>query len=288
MNLKNILGTNAYWQVNKKIALATSIESAILLSELVDQFEFWKANGKLEEDNFFYCTTEKITERIGVTYKVLTRLKNELESVGLIETKVIGLPAKTHYKINTEGVMSLLLSENKIEQNGKQGIEEPEKTVLPKGENYNCPKGHQYNNIYNNNILINNIDEECAPKKLLTEIVELWEGAGMVTDVGEMKDIRELAEKITGEVDISRLNEEKKQELILVIKKIIEYLRLDNNIKFYGSLRAINKNYSKIINSIKYERPTKDGKQTKHTARELANALESITRGVGTDTNSKI
>jgi hypothetical protein len=35
------------------------------------------------------------------------------------------------------------------------------------------------------------------------------------------------------------------------MQKIISWVKSENNIKYYGSLKSINNNFSKIINSIK-------------------------------------
>lgn len=99
-------------------------------------------------------------------------------------------------------------------------------------------------------------------KTIIGEVVELWQQSGLTVETSEAKDIRELCEKILNIKDVAQADELKRHELLGVMEKIISWVKSDNNIKYYGSLKSINNNFSKIINAIK-----NNGKSTKQTKR---------------------
>lgn len=108
--------------------------------------------------------------------------------------------------------------------------------------------------------------QKISEKTIIGEVIEQWQQSGLTVDTSEAKDIRELCEKILNIKDISQADEQKRHELLGVMQKIISWVKSENNIKYYGSLKSINNNFSKIINSLK-----NGTKQTKspHQLREM-------------------
>ena len=108
--------------------------------------------------------------------------------------------------------------------------------------------------------------QKISEKTIIGEVIDQWQQSGLVSEIGEAKDIRELCEKILNIKDISQADEQKRHELLGVMQKIISWVKSENNIKYYGSLKSINNNFSKIINSLK-----NGTKQTKspHQLREM-------------------
>ena len=93
--------------------------------------------------------------------------------------------------------------------------------------------------------------QKISEKTIIGEVIEQWQQSGLTVDTSEAKDIRELCEKILNIKDISQADEQKRHELLGVMQKIISWVKSENNIKYYGSFKSINNNFSKIINSIK-------------------------------------
>ena len=118
-----------------------------------------------------------------------------------------------------------------------------------------------------NEIVFGNTEKGgTGEKTIIGEVIEQWQQSGLTVDTSEAKDIRELCEKILNIKDISQADEQKRHELLGVMQKIISWVKSENNIKYYGSLKSINNNFSKIINSLK-----NGTKQTKspHQLREM-------------------
>lgn len=102
--------------------------------------------------------------------------------------------------------------------------------------------------------------QKISEKTIIGEVIDQWQQSGLTVETSEAKDIRELCEKILNIKDISQADEQKRHELLGVMQKIISWVKSENNIKYYGSLKSINNNFSKIINSLK-----NGTKQTKRT-----------------------
>lgn len=117
-----ILGNSAFWIVNKEIAKATSIEAALMLADLTDKEEYFKARGEITECGFFFNTSEAIKENTGLTYHVQKKALKMLIDAGFIETKLKGVPAKLHFKIVENKILNFL--KTGIKENQKQDFKE--------------------------------------------------------------------------------------------------------------------------------------------------------------------
>lgn len=104
--------------------------------------------------------------------------------------------------------------------------------------------------------------QKISEKTIIGEVIDQWQQSGLTVEISEANHIRELCEKILNIKDIAQADELKRHELLGVMQKIISWVKSENNIKYYGSLKSINNNFSKIINSIK-----NNGKSTKQTKR---------------------
>lgn len=85
----------------------------------------------------------------------------------------------------------------------------------------------------------------------LEKINEMWIEAGLIHTGSETQELRQVAEKILKVKDIGRLTPENEIELEMVFKKIIHYLKQDNNVTYYGSFKSLNNNLDKVLNAIK-------------------------------------
>lgn len=129
MNIKNILSSNAHWQVNKHLSkIFGDLRASVLLSDLIDSYIFFDEKSQLIEYNnnmYFFQTSDKMQERTMLSYKEQKTCISILEKHEVIKTKVMGVPAKLHFTISENKIWSLLNS----------SIDEKSKLELTKGQN---------------------------------------------------------------------------------------------------------------------------------------------------------
>jgi hypothetical protein len=75
------------------------------------------SNTAQDREGWFYQRAEDITENTGLTRYEQDTAKKVLKAAGVIETKVIGVPPITHYKVNIEKIAELLEGFNLLETN---------------------------------------------------------------------------------------------------------------------------------------------------------------------------
>ncbi len=107
MKLTQVLASRNYIILNKGMAKILGINASILLGELCSEYEYWKSHGQLEDD-YFYSTIDNIEENTTLSKNTQTTALNILKKKGLIETKVMGLPAKRYFKINQKKLEEML------------------------------------------------------------------------------------------------------------------------------------------------------------------------------------
>ena len=95
MNLKSLLGQNAFWMVNKSLALKVGVEAALLLSLLID----------LDNGEWFDCQRDYITEKTGMKRRAITSAISKLEGAGFVEKRVSGVPPKTQFLMCTNQIV---------------------------------------------------------------------------------------------------------------------------------------------------------------------------------------
>lgn len=107
MSLTQILASRNYIILNKGLAKTLGINTSIMLGELCSEYEYWKSQGQLE-DEYFFSTVSNIEENTTLTRKLQDTAIKKLREHGIIETKIMGLPARRYFKINQEKLKDLL------------------------------------------------------------------------------------------------------------------------------------------------------------------------------------
>ncbi len=120
---------DAHISINKNLIKTVGILEAILFSDLVSKYKYFKKRNMLQ-DGWFFNTASNISEDTGLSQFQQSRLIKKLAEINLIQVKIQGLPAKQHFKIN---------------------IQETIKQVSKKLENLN-PKNLETINMNNNNM----------------------------------------------------------------------------------------------------------------------------------------
>lgn len=121
MNLFDLLRSDGSIVVNKALAHTIGLNEAIIYSELVSLNEYWKGRDQLTNDGWFYCTVENLEKNTTLKQKTQQRAIKKLKELGLIEVKMLGIPAKRHFYI-TDKIYELVLSKPQYNQGGQKGL----------------------------------------------------------------------------------------------------------------------------------------------------------------------
>lgn len=90
-------------------ALGGDCSAAVLYS----QYVYWSQSEQaLANDGWFYLTTNKVTQEIGMSADVQKRVRQKLVELGLIEFQRRGMPGKNFYRINFIAALDLIAKEN--------------------------------------------------------------------------------------------------------------------------------------------------------------------------------
>jgi hypothetical protein len=135
--MKHLLSSSAFLIVNKQLAKQVGLKGAVLLADLISKEEYFIANGMT--DGWFFNTAKNIEEDTCLTSHQQRKAIKRLKDLGIIETKVVGIPAKQHFKI----------IENKLLSYFNTSCEESAKLVVKKTQTINK---NNNNNNNNNNI----------------------------------------------------------------------------------------------------------------------------------------
>lgn len=106
--LHNTISQDAYWQVNKKIALEVGLEATILLSDLISKEKYFSTRGELQKEEWFFNQQEQIEKDTTLSQHKQRKAIKILKEKGWINTKISGLPAKQYYKINYSQLLNFL------------------------------------------------------------------------------------------------------------------------------------------------------------------------------------
>jgi DNA-binding Lrp family transcriptional regulator len=118
-NLLNLLGSDAYWVLNKKLVNHLGCDTTLLLQHFIDlQFKLFKG----EE---FYQQQERITEETSLGEHVIRERVKKLVNLGILTSEKKGSPAKNYYSINQEAVMSILRDESNVHHTNSNRSERP-------------------------------------------------------------------------------------------------------------------------------------------------------------------
>ena len=112
--MKHLLSSSAFLIVNKKLAFILGLKTTVYLADLISKEEYFKTNGLLI-DRWFFNTAKNIQEDTTLSPHEQRNALKLLKEHNIVETKIQGIPAKTHFRINDNELLKLL-SCQKIEQ----------------------------------------------------------------------------------------------------------------------------------------------------------------------------
>ncbi len=98
--IKNLLMQSKWRVFNVDIARAIGINETLVLMELADAEQYF-------EGEEFFQTYEQISENTTLSEHQVRNSVRKLKELGIVETSMKGLPAKQHYKINTQALLKI-------------------------------------------------------------------------------------------------------------------------------------------------------------------------------------
>ena len=124
---KQLLMSSNYYTLNKQIVKELGIESAFLLTILIEA-----SDGLSDNEGWFYQTIEKIGELTGLGRHKQDKIIKELIDLKILEQKNKGVPCKRYFKVNYEMI------ENLVFQNQQSSLSENDKLDCQKKTNYSA------------------------------------------------------------------------------------------------------------------------------------------------------
>jgi len=98
------LRQSAYLTLNKELMRLIGVEEALLYSELLSKYYYYKESGALTENGLFYYTLEDMERETTLNRYKQDKAIKHLESMHLIKCKALGLSAKRYFLINDDEV----------------------------------------------------------------------------------------------------------------------------------------------------------------------------------------
>lgn len=181
MILASLLSSSSFIMTNKILIKAVGTDAAIILGELCSEYNYWEQRGELTNRNWFYSTRENIEDNTGLSEHKQRIAINKLLKMELIETKRMGIPCKTYYRLNEGNILNCYTSTQ------KKLLEVAKNPVIENLDNKNLNNSSTSDEIFkeqdienldiNNNKNKNNENHTHEPN----EVEEKIEYAKMVT-----------------------------------------------------------------------------------------------------------
>ena len=165
--MKHLLSSTAFLVVNKELAKQIGLNETVLLADLISKEQYFKEKeySNYEMGGWFFNTAKNIQDDTTLTSHQQRKAVKNLKSLGIIETKLIGIPAKQHFKIN----------ENKLLSYFTTRYSKSEQQVVKKTQTINKNKEITIkNNISIREKFVSEVMELDYPKELKIDFIEYW------------------------------------------------------------------------------------------------------------------
>tara|TARA_Y100000310_G_scaffold21219_1_gene20518 strand:+ start:22 stop:717 length:696 start_codon:yes stop_codon:yes gene_type:complete len=166
--MKHLLSSTAFLVVNKKLASEIGLNETVLLADLISKEQYFIENNQLNE-GYFFNTAKNIQADTSLTPHQQRKAIKKLKSLGIIETQLVGIPAKQHFKIMTNKLLSYFTTSCK--ETAQQDVKKTQ--TINKNKEI----------IINNNIsirdrILENFRAEVFtydyPKEMLNDFYDYW------------------------------------------------------------------------------------------------------------------
>jgi hypothetical protein len=128
----SILNSDGFIQVSKQLSKRIGLIESVIYAELLSRYKYFKDKGSLDSEGYFYNTVGDLGEATTIKDgKTQTKYVKRLEQIGLIKTKLKGLPAKRHFKIvQSAELLTILLTDKTSETNETSGVDKIRKKSI--------------------------------------------------------------------------------------------------------------------------------------------------------------
>lgn len=177
--LLQLINPDNTMSVNRYLAHSIGMAETIIYAALISKYTYYRDKGKAS-DGWFYSTIEDLQESTTYGRKVQTSAINKLVGYGLLESKLMGMPARRYFRLISDTDKLAVLIEkgqeicanmrrktetaevapdestqksslsngtNKIVPNGQTGLSQTDKQDCPNGTNKFDPMGQAYINL---------------------------------------------------------------------------------------------------------------------------------------------
>ena len=125
MDAIDFLASSNYIIVNRSLMMAIGVNESLILGELASEYRYWKEAGKLKDGEWFFSTDKNLVERLPFSRPTVQRALSSLKNMGIIETRLEGVPAQRFFRIHPEKISGVsnfiqLESENLIHHKNKE------------------------------------------------------------------------------------------------------------------------------------------------------------------------
>lgn len=153
---KQLLMSSNYYTLNKQIVKSLGIESAFLLTILIEA-----SDGLADDEGWFYQTIEKIGELTGIGRHKQDKIIKDLIELKILEQKNKGVPCKRYFKINYSMI------ENLVFLSPQTSLSENDKLDCKKETNWSAENSQTRlsENDNNKEYIINNLNKELNHKE---------------------------------------------------------------------------------------------------------------------------
>ena len=153
---KQLLMSSNYYTLNKQIVKSLGIESAFLLTILIEA-----SDGLSDDEGWFYQTIEKIGELTGIGRHKQDKIIKDLIELKILEQKNKGVPCKRYFKINYSMI------ENLVFLSPQTSLSEIDKLDCKKETNWSAENSQTRlsENDNNKEYIINNLNKELNHKE---------------------------------------------------------------------------------------------------------------------------
>ena len=192
---KQLLMSSNYYTLNKQIVKSLGIESAFLLTILIEA-----SDGLSDDEGWFYQTIEKIGELTGIGRHKQDKIIKDLIELKILEQKNKGVPCKRYFKINYSMI------ENLVFLSPQTSLSENDKLDCKKETNWSAENSQTRLSEIDNNkeYIINNLDKELNHKEHKSYEHEFAND--------DLKKIKQWF--MTNKIDFSKKHEAKVLELL--------------------------------------------------------------------------
>jgi len=105
----NVIEPGGYYILSRwLIQYFRSLEKAAIFSEIISKHNLFSQRNQLKNGNWFFLTYEHISKNLLISISKIRLYVQSLSKEGIIDTKMMGVPAKQYYKINYDKIIEIM------------------------------------------------------------------------------------------------------------------------------------------------------------------------------------